>query len=95
MSLRSQLSRRARRSLGSRPCRHATAFPEDGMFVAAGSGVLLPVKWLWIKRFVEKRIDHKRWQLETCRSAQHRNGVPDGILFSILKRALLKRMECR
>lgn len=64
----------------------------DTAFVTSPHGFLVAVKLLLVRKFVQKRMRHKRLQLDRCASAPRCDNVPDGVLFIMLKRALLNRM---
>ena len=78
----------------SRRCSLAVNDPlASDAFVTSPRGILLAVKLLLVRKFVERRMGQKRVQLESCPSVAQSGSVPDGVLFVMLKRGLLKRIS--
>lgn len=78
----------------SRRCNLALNDPFAGTaFVASPRGILLAVKLLLVRKFVERRMDEKRVQLESCPSVLPVNNVAGSVLFITPKRGLLKRIS--
>ena len=78
----------------SRRCSLAVNDPlASDAFVTSPRGILLAVKLLLVRKFVERRMGQKRVQLESCPSVAQSGSVPYGVLFIMLKRGLLKRIS--